>query len=115
MYVVYREDGKDCMKFYTDSTYFVELWVREMEKEMEEKKSELNKKRDKKKVRPAQLVSVIFVTVSVEPVVTVMVYIQMCSDLCHICEVTRNVLLVTDIVSSRSLVPNQSKCYSGIG
>ncbi|XP_071115408.1 actin-binding protein WASF3-like [Haliotis cracherodii] len=49
----FREDGKDCMKFYTDSTYFVELWVREMEKEMEEKKSELNKKRDKKK-RPKQ-------------------------------------------------------------
>ena len=47
---VFREDGKDSMKFYTDPTYFVELWVQEMDKQIQENKTELNKKREKRKV-----------------------------------------------------------------
>ena len=46
-----REDGKDSMKFYTDPTYFVELWVQEMDKQIQENKSELNKKRERRRVR----------------------------------------------------------------
>jgi hypothetical protein len=29
----YRDDGKDALKFYTDPTYFFELWRNEMKKE----------------------------------------------------------------------------------
>lgn len=32
---VYREDGKDGLKFYTDPTYFFELWKQEMLKDTE--------------------------------------------------------------------------------
>ena len=39
----YRDDKKDALKFYTDPTYFFELWCEEMRKETEKKK--------KKKVR----------------------------------------------------------------
>lgn len=45
---IYREDGKDCMKFYTDPSYFFELWYSEIKKDIEKKKSELKAKRVKK-------------------------------------------------------------------
>nr|KAG5703312.1 hypothetical protein BaRGS_025554 [Batillaria attramentaria] len=45
----FREDGKDSMKFYTDPTYFVELWVQEMDKQIQENKSELSKKRERRR------------------------------------------------------------------
>ena len=48
---MFREDGKDSMKFYTDPTYFVELWVKEMDKQIQENKTELNKKRERRRVR----------------------------------------------------------------
>lgn len=35
---LYREDGKDALKFYTDPTYFFELWREEMNKEPKKKK-----------------------------------------------------------------------------
>lgn len=34
----YRDDGKDALKFYTDPTYFFELWREEMRKEQDRKK-----------------------------------------------------------------------------
>lgn len=34
----YRDDNKDALKFYTDPTYFFELWCEEMRKETEKKK-----------------------------------------------------------------------------
>jgi hypothetical protein len=34
----YRDDDKDALKFYTDPTYFFELWCEEMKKETEKKK-----------------------------------------------------------------------------
>lgn len=34
----YRDDKKDALKFYTDPTYFFELWCEEMRKEVEKKK-----------------------------------------------------------------------------
>lgn len=34
----YRDDKKDALKFYTDPTYFFELWCEEMRKETEKKK-----------------------------------------------------------------------------
>ena len=34
----YREDKRDALKFYTDPTYFFELWCEEMKKETEKKK-----------------------------------------------------------------------------
>ncbi|XP_041351789.1 wiskott-Aldrich syndrome protein family member 2-like [Gigantopelta aegis] len=49
----YREDGKDSMAFYTDPEFFLNLWCLEMGKEIQEKKSELVKKRkDKRKPHP---------------------------------------------------------------
>ncbi len=43
-----REDGKDSMKFYTDPTYFFELWCLEMKKDTEAQKKELRQKRKNK-------------------------------------------------------------------
>ena len=40
-----REDGKDSMKFYTDPTYFFELWCHEMQKDTEQQKKELKQRR----------------------------------------------------------------------
>lgn len=34
----YRDDNKNALKFYTDPTYFFELWCEEMKKETEKKK-----------------------------------------------------------------------------
>lgn len=34
----YRDDHKNALKFYTDPTYFFELWCEEMKKETEKKK-----------------------------------------------------------------------------
>ena len=34
----YRDDNKDALKFYTDPTYFFELWREEMKKEQDRKK-----------------------------------------------------------------------------
>ncbi|KAK2154668.1 hypothetical protein LSH36_261g03049 [Paralvinella palmiformis] len=44
----YREDGKDSRKFYTDPTYFFELWCREMQNNTELTKKELHKRKNKK-------------------------------------------------------------------
>ncbi|XP_060607644.1 actin-binding protein WASF2-like [Ruditapes philippinarum] len=50
---VYREDGKDCMKFYTDPSYFFELWYSEIKKDIENRKKDLKAKRVKKSRSPA--------------------------------------------------------------
>ncbi len=34
----FRSDGKSSLKFYTDPTYFFELWKNKMNKELESKK-----------------------------------------------------------------------------
>ena len=44
---LYRQDGKDGLKFYTDPFYFFELWYQEMEKDVVEN---MKKQRNKKKV-----------------------------------------------------------------
>lgn len=49
----YREDGKDCMKFYTDPSYFFELWYSEIKKDIENKKREVKARRGKKNRSPA--------------------------------------------------------------
>ncbi|KAL4233641.1 Wiskott-Aldrich syndrome protein member 1 [Mactra antiquata] len=49
----YREDGKDCMKFYTDPSYFFELWFSEMRKDIENRKKEVKAKRVKKNRSPS--------------------------------------------------------------
>ena len=36
------------MKFYTDPGYFFELWYKEIQKDIDTKKAELRKKRDKR-------------------------------------------------------------------
>lgn len=35
---LFREDGKSSMKFYTDPSYFAELWAVEMGKQIQENK-----------------------------------------------------------------------------
>ena len=45
-----REDGKDCMKFYTDPGYFFELWFKEIQRDIDTKKAELRKKKEGKRV-----------------------------------------------------------------
>ncbi len=40
----YREDGKDGLKFYTDPTYFFELWRQEMLKDTERMMHDRGKK-----------------------------------------------------------------------
>lgn len=61
---IYREDGKDCMKFYTDPSYFFELWFSEIKKDMDNKKQELRRRRKKtprtaavKQIEPKKLES----------------------------------------------------------
>ena len=44
----FRDDGKDCMKFYTDPDFFFNLWRNEMMKDNEEKLK--NKKKKKVKI-----------------------------------------------------------------
>lgn len=34
-FFIYRDDGKDGLKFYTDPNYFFELWKQEMLKDTE--------------------------------------------------------------------------------
>ena len=41
----FREDGKDCMKFYTDPGYFFELWFKEIQRDIDSKKAELRQKK----------------------------------------------------------------------
>ena len=43
-FCVYREDGKDGLKFYTDPTYFFELWRQEMLKDTERMMHDRGKK-----------------------------------------------------------------------
>ncbi|KAL3882405.1 hypothetical protein ACJMK2_028748 [Sinanodonta woodiana] len=58
---IYREDGKDCMKFYTDPGYFFALWYQDIQKDIEQRKVELKQKRKKRpkqeaqKIRPRQV------------------------------------------------------------
>ena len=40
-----REDGKDSVKFYTDPGYFFELWFQDIQKDIENRKTELKAKR----------------------------------------------------------------------
>ena len=47
-YFTYREDGKDCMKFYTDPSYFFELWFAEIKKDIDKQKKELKMKKGRK-------------------------------------------------------------------
>merc|ERR1719414_2818342 len=48
----YREDGKDGLKFYTDPTYFFELWRQEMLKDTERMMHDRGKKPGKSNVNP---------------------------------------------------------------
>jgi len=43
-----REDGKDCMKFYTDPSYFFELWYAQMQSDISKKRKEMKEKRGKR-------------------------------------------------------------------
>ena len=53
---VFREDGMSSMKLYTNPTYFLELWLQEMDKQVQENMAEINKKRERRRVRfPALL------------------------------------------------------------
>lgn len=52
----YRDDAKDALKFYTDPTYFFELWREEMKKEQDRKKKK--KRRDRKPGRTQSQVTV---------------------------------------------------------
>ena len=42
--MIYREDGKDGLKFYTDPNYFFELWRQEMLKDTERMMHDRGKK-----------------------------------------------------------------------
>lgn len=42
--IVFREDGKDGLKFYTDPNYFFDLWSQEMLKDTEKKLHDRGKK-----------------------------------------------------------------------
>ncbi|KAH3724870.1 actin-binding protein WASF3-like [Dreissena polymorpha] len=44
----YREDDKDCMKFYTDPSYFFELWYTQIQNDITKKRQELKEKRGKR-------------------------------------------------------------------
>ena len=46
-FVDYREDNEDSMKFYTDPGYFFELWFSDIQKDIEQKKTEYKAKRKK--------------------------------------------------------------------
>ncbi|KAL8570596.1 hypothetical protein ACOMHN_008953 [Nucella lapillus] len=52
---IFREDGKESIKYYTDPTYFVELWVKDMDKQIQENKSELHRKRERRTRRRPRL------------------------------------------------------------
>jgi hypothetical protein len=41
----YRNDGKDCMKFYTDPEFFFNIWCNELMKDNETRKIEKKKRR----------------------------------------------------------------------
>ena len=54
----FREDGKDGLKFYTDPTYFFELWRQEMLKDTERMMHDRGKKvRHKSLIIEGQLIS----------------------------------------------------------
>lgn len=42
--LIFREDGKDGLKFYTDPNYFFDLWSQEMLKDTEKKLHDRGKK-----------------------------------------------------------------------
>lgn len=42
--IIFREDGKDGLKFYTDPNYFFDLWSQEMLKDTEKKLHDRGKK-----------------------------------------------------------------------
>lgn len=46
----FREDGKDCLKLYTNPDFFFELWASQIRQEVEQKKKVVRKKRENKKV-----------------------------------------------------------------
>ncbi|XP_061192177.1 actin-binding protein WASF2-like [Saccostrea echinata] len=50
----YREDGRDSVKFYTDPGYFFELWFQDIQKDIENRKTELKAKRKKRPQKPNQ-------------------------------------------------------------
>jgi hypothetical protein len=43
-YFIFRDDGKDGLKFYTDPNYFFDLWSQEMLKDTEKKLHDRGKK-----------------------------------------------------------------------
>ncbi|XP_008212721.1 wiskott-Aldrich syndrome protein family member 3 isoform X1 [Nasonia vitripennis] len=49
---VYREDGKDGLKFYTDPNYFFDLWSQEMLKDTEKKLHDRGKKTESEYAEP---------------------------------------------------------------
>jgi hypothetical protein len=61
----FREDGKDGLKFYTDPTYFFELWRQEMLKDTERMMHDRGKKvRHKSLFIEGQLISEHFFSVT---------------------------------------------------
>ncbi|XP_022292172.1 uncharacterized protein LOC111103294 [Crassostrea virginica] len=50
----YREDGKDSVKFYTDPGYFFELWFQDIQKDIENRKTELKAKRKRRPHKPSE-------------------------------------------------------------
>lgn len=42
--IIYRDDGKDGLKFYTDPSYFFNLWREEMKQETERLKHDKKQK-----------------------------------------------------------------------
>ncbi|XP_024891755.1 wiskott-Aldrich syndrome protein family member 3 isoform X1 [Temnothorax curvispinosus] len=49
---IYREDGKDGLKFYTDPNYFFDLWSQEMLKDTEKKLHDRGKKSESEYAEP---------------------------------------------------------------
>ncbi len=47
---IYREDGTPALKLYTNPKYFFELWMEDMQKNIEDDKKK-KEKRKRKKVR----------------------------------------------------------------
>ena len=61
-----REDGKDSMKFYTDPTYFFELWANEMQKETEQQKKHYRQNKIKKVSQPHRLSATCYIFICKE-------------------------------------------------
>ena len=47
MFIICRQDGKDCMKFYTDPEFFFNIWCNELIKDNETRKNEKKRRKSK--------------------------------------------------------------------